>query len=125
MFTMVGARALLPCCFCWRLARLAAAHVHTYVVSAMSASTKEFRDRDHVVDKCIYIQYVGGPVSGFAACTAGHSLFDRTKTKNDYYDILRVSQRLYSARMPAQTLVGIHTYLPGILPNDSNAGFGG
>ena len=95
------------------------------VSATMSASTKEFRDRDHVVDKCIYIQYVGGPVSGFAACTAGHSLFDRTKTKNDYYDILRVSQRLYSARMPAQTLVGIHTYLPGILPNDSNAGFGG
>ena len=92
----------------------------------MSASTKEFRDRDHVVDKYLHTIRIhlqdrqcttgtmGLYVSGFAACTAGHSLFDRTKTKNDYYDILRVSQRLYSARMPAQTLVGIHTYLPGI-----------
>ena len=33
------------------------------------------------------------------------------------------SQRLYSTRMPAQTLVGIHTYLPDILTSDLNTRF--
>ena len=117
-------RVLFPCCF-W----LAAAHVPVCCVcyrAAMSASTKEFRDRDHVVDKYLHTIHTYpptckidsvlryryyGPVSGFAACTAGHSLFDRTKTKNDYYDILRVSQRLYSRECALHSWVFILIYL--------------
>ena len=57
MFTMVGARVtalllLLAACIA---AGGRSCIVPTYVVSsAMSASTKEFRDRDHVVDKYLH-----------------------------------------------------------------------
>ena len=75
----------------------------TYFV-CVSASTKEFLDRDHmVVDKYLhtYNTYAlyNGPLSEFAASPGGHSLFDRTKTENGYENILWVSQRLYFTRM--------------------------